>query len=53
MSEDNSFTKPWIIVFMIGIWIHRITHTMNVASIGPAQPYIAYNVGVDVDMIKV
>ena len=45
--EDN-----WYNVYLPASWLSNVGHGLMVTVLGPSQPYLAQNVGVDIDTIN-
>lgn len=42
----------WTYVFMTSIMFNRFFNDMSMSALGPSQPYLAFLVGVDVDIVN-
>jgi hypothetical protein len=48
ISED----KKWLACYFPSSWLTNLGHGMVVTVVGPTQPYLAQNVGVDIAIIN-
>ena len=47
-TEDNK----WYTCYVLSSWLCNIGHGLMITVVGPTQPYLARNVGVDIDTIN-
>ena len=48
VSEDNK----WYAWYVASSWLCNVGHGMMVTVVGPTQPYLARNVGVNIDVVN-
>ena len=48
LSLDNR----WYSLYLISSWLSNIGHGLMITIVGPTQPYLAQNVGVNIDTIN-
>ena len=44
--------SKWLLAFVTSSWLSNFGHGLVVTVVGPTQPYLALNVGVDIDTIN-
>ena len=49
LGDDNK----WYALYVVSSWLANIGHGAMITVVGPAQPYIAANVGVNIDTINI